>query len=67
MVCVFRMKERDSDFSQQRHEYERELKHLRLMLKEKQQVLDLMSGEKRSVLAANRRGLNVYLFDTSIC
>ena len=42
-----RLKEQDCDFSHQRQEYERQVEHMRLMIKEKQDMLDCLSGEKR--------------------
>ena len=45
--AVLRMKEQDCDFKSQQHEYEREIRHLRLLLKEKEENLDSMAGERR--------------------
>ncbi|ELT93187.1 hypothetical protein CAPTEDRAFT_223993 [Capitella teleta] len=47
--AALRMKEQDNDFSQQKHEYERQLQHLRLMVQEKQDLLSTLNGEKRAV------------------
>ncbi len=41
------MKVQDDDFKDQRGEYEREIRHLRLLLKEREQLIDNMSGEKK--------------------
>ena len=45
------MKEQDDDFNKQRQEYEREIKHLRLLLRERQEVIDSVLGDKRWVLS----------------
>ena len=44
-----RMKEQDKDFGSQKAEYEREMKHLRLLLRERDDHVELLSGEKRCV------------------
>ena len=42
-----RLKEQDEMFNRQRQEYEREIKHLRLLLREKDDELEASSGERR--------------------
>ena len=45
--AVCRLKEQDHDFKGQQQEYEREIRHLRLLVKEKEELLDSANGEKR--------------------
>ncbi|KAK2147817.1 hypothetical protein LSH36_532g01045 [Paralvinella palmiformis] len=47
--AILRMKEQDDDFNKQRLEYEREIKHLRLLLRERQEMIDSALGDKRRV------------------
>jgi len=47
---MYRMKEQDDDFNKQRLEYEREIKHLRLLLRERQEMIDSALGDKRWAL-----------------
>ncbi len=46
-VVVFRLKQQEDEFGRQREEYEREVKHLRLLLKERDDQLVLATGEKK--------------------
>ena len=41
------MKELDEDFNMRKSEYEREIKHLRLLLREREDMLESVAGEKR--------------------
>ena len=41
------MKEQDNDFNLQRQEYEREIGHLRLLLREKEEIFNSLAGEKK--------------------
>ena len=47
IIFMYRMKEQDDDFNKQRLEYEREIKHLRLLLRERQEMIDSALGDKR--------------------
>ena len=49
MLPFCRLKEQDDAFNRQRQEYEREIRHLRLMLKEKEELIREMEGEKKYV------------------
>ena len=42
-----RLKEQDDAFNSQRREYEREIKHLRLLLREKDDQIHSASGERK--------------------
>ena len=42
-----RLKEQDEDFNRQRQELEREIKHLRLLLRERDEMLDSATGQKK--------------------
>ena len=41
------MKQQDTDFVQQKHEYEREIKHLRHLVREKEDAVYSLNGEKK--------------------
>lgn len=43
------MREQDDDFHKQRHEYNREINHLRNMLNEREQMLEGVVGDKKYV------------------
>lgn len=42
-----RLKEQEDDFKDQKAEYEREIRHLRLLLREREDKLENLVGEKR--------------------
>ena len=44
------MKEQDMSFNQLKHEYEREIKHLRVLLQEREEMMQMVAGEKKYVL-----------------
>jgi hypothetical protein len=46
-ASVCRLKEQDDSFNRQRQEYEREIRYLRLMLKEKEELIREIEGDKR--------------------
>lgn len=41
-----RLKSQNDDFSAERAEYERELRHVRMLLTEREEILEMLSGEK---------------------
>ncbi|KAI0210281.1 hypothetical protein LSAT2_004984 [Lamellibrachia satsuma] len=43
-----RIKEQDEELNRRKQEYERQLKHLRLLTREKDEMLELLSGEKKA-------------------
>ena len=47
MSLNFRLKQQDEDFNILREEYEREIKHLRLLLREREDELNVFAGEKK--------------------
>jgi len=42
-----RLKEQDDDFNLQRQEYEREIKHLQQIVRDKDEVVNIIRGEKK--------------------
>ncbi|XP_077983133.1 centrosomal protein of 89 kDa-like [Glandiceps talaboti] len=46
---AIKMQERDEDFNSKTQEYERQVRHLQLLLKDKQQALDNLTDEKKNV------------------
>ena len=48
-AASLRLREQDDDFNKQRQEFQREILHLRQMLAEREQTMELVAAEKRSV------------------
>ena len=46
-LILCRLKEQDDCFNQQRQEYEREIRYLRMLVKEKEALIAEMEGDKK--------------------
>jgi len=46
-MVIFRLAEQDQTFLSQKKEYEREIKHLRHLIKDKEGLMHNISGEKK--------------------
>lgn len=55
------MKEQDDVYNLQRQEYEREIKHLRQLLFERQENIDLITEEKKWVNLTSILWLSIYI------
>lgn len=47
LMGLCRLKEQDDSFNRQRQEYEREIRYLRLLVKEKEELIREMEGDKK--------------------